>query len=205
MTSIPTPAPVAPPRPASIALVAAPALWFAGWAVMRLRTGSGPGVAWTTAHSLWIVTFGLFAVGCVGLARLAGGRTAVTAAVVALAGAAATGVQMVVDLAVGFAPDQTTMSARYDSVFAVPGVKLICYDLGPVVFYVGLLALLVVAAVRRAAPAKLVVLAGVGIVAAGVGHGLPGVLRIVEGIGALLILAALAGIVRTRRTGTPRP
>ncbi|HEY3503195.1 MAG TPA: hypothetical protein VGN37_10495 [Actinocatenispora sp.] len=193
-------------RPLAAALVVAPVLWLAGWTAMRLRTTDGPGALWTTAHSLWIVAFALFAAGCVGLGRLAGGRraSAVTATVVAVASAVATGVQMVIDLVVGLAPDEAAMDARYDSVFAVPGLRVVFYDLAPGVFYAGLLALLILAAVRRAAPAPFVVLAAVGIAAAGVGHGLPGVLRVVEGAGALLILVALAVILRRpARDGLP--
>jgi hypothetical protein len=204
MTAIPRTTPVASPRAVAVTLILAPALWLAGWTAMRLRSTDGPGALWTTAHSLWIVTFALFGVGCVGLARLARGTAArstpaVVATVVAVAGAVATGVQMVIDLVVGFAPDAATMDARYDAVFAVPGVRLICYDLAPAVFYTGLLALLVLAAVRRTARIGFVVLGAAGIAAAGVGHGLPGVLRVVEGAGALLILVALAAITLTRR------
>jgi hypothetical protein len=193
-------------------LVAAPALWFFGWVVMRVRTTHGPGAAWTTAHSLWIVAFTMFAIGCVGLARLVGGGrfagrgsgALVTATTVALAGAVLTGAQMVLDLIAGFVPTEAAMNDRYDAMFAVPGVQLVCYTLAPVVFYVGLLALLVLGAVRRTAPVALVVLAGCGILAAGIGHGLPGLLRLVEGAGALLILGALASIVRTRAGTAPQ-
>ncbi|BCJ32621.1 hypothetical protein Athai_01240 [Actinocatenispora thailandica] len=200
-TTPPAAARPGPPPVALTVLVAAPAVWFFGWVIMRMRTDHGPGAAWTTAHSLWIVAFAMFGVGCVGLARLAGRRSValVAATAVALAGALLTTVQMVLDLIVGLAPTAAAMDARYDTVFAVPGVRLVFYTLAPVVFYVGLLALLVLAAVRRTAPVALVVLAGCGILASGIGHGLPGLLRLVEGGGALLILGALAGIVRTRR------
>ncbi|WP_030446982.1 hypothetical protein [Actinocatenispora sera] len=198
-------------------LVAAPAAWFFGWVVMRVRTTHGPGAAWTTAHSLWIVAFTMFAIGCVGLARLVGSRrlvgqgratgpghaVLVAATTVALVGAVLTGLQMVLDLIVGFAPTEAAMDDRYDALFAVPGVHLVCYTLAPIVFYVGLLALLVLGAVRRTAPVALVVLAGCGILAAGIGHGLPGMLRLVEGAGGLLILGALASIVRTRGGALP--
>jgi hypothetical protein len=196
----------APPRVALSALVAAPVVWFFGWAIMRMRTDHGPGAAWTTAHSLWIVAFALFGVGCIGLARLIGRHSGalVAATTVALVGAVLTGIQMVLDLIVGFAPTEAAMDDRYDAVFAVPGVRLVCYTLAPVVFYVGLLALLVLAAVRRTAPVALVVLAGCGMLASGIGHGLPGMLRLVEGAGALLILGALVSIVRTR-AGTAPP
>lgn len=185
------------------AFVAAPAIWLVGWVAMRLRTTDGPGALWTTAHSVWIVTFALFGVVVVGISRLArsaGSRNGplVAVTVVALAGTVATAAQMVLDLVSGLGvADEAAMDARSDAMLSVPGLRLVCYALGPYVLYAGLVLLVVLATVRRVVRGWQLVAVLAAVAALGVGHGLPGVFRVVEGLGAVLLLVALAGIARS--------
>ncbi|MEV4759707.1 hypothetical protein AB0J86_32060 [Micromonospora sp. NPDC049559] len=179
-------------------LVAAPLGWLAGWAIMRLGGSSGPNTGWDVAHALWIVSFVLFGAAAYALFRLLGGSPAARVALaVALTGAAALVVQMVIDLVVGLrTADKPAMVDLYDRVFAVPGVELVFFTVGPMLLFVGLLALVVLATVRRvAAPWQvLLVVAGIGLMVAG--RPASGALRLLEGLGAACLWLALAPLAR---------
>ncbi|MFC7549623.1 hypothetical protein [Plantactinospora sp. GCM10030261] len=183
-----------PARLPAAGLVAAPLVWLAGWVVMRLGGSAGPNIGWDVAHALWIVSFVLFGAAAYGLYRMAGSSsTGRVALAVAFTGAATLVVQMVIDLAVGWrAADKAAMSDRYDEVFAVPGVELVFFMIGPMLLFAGLLALVVVAAARHTVPVwrVLLVVTGIGLMAAG--RQADGVLRLVEGLGAVLLWLALA-------------
>ncbi|MCW2881248.1 MAG: hypothetical protein JWQ95_5348 [Sphaerisporangium sp.] len=113
----------------------------------------GPGVAWTTGHAAFLIGLLLYGPVVLGLRRLVVTRTtnlSVTASVgtvIALLGMAATAGQIVVDLVVGLrAADRPEMNLLFQQVQAYPGVKPAFYTVGPVLFYVGLLALVVLLA-----------------------------------------------------------
>lgn len=188
------------PTAARLGLVAAAPLWLAGWAVMRLGGHRGANAGWALAHSLWIVAFVLFGLAFVGLHRLAAAadrrRGAAAALGVALVGTAATLGQMGCDLAVGLlSADHAEMSRRYDDVFAVPGVHLVLFTLGPVLLFTGLVALAWLAFRRGVLPARGLALTVLGVAMMVIGKPLPGPLRLLEGLGAVGIALALAPLV----------
>lgn len=201
-----TPAPL-PGRslaiPASFALIAAPALWFIGWTIMRVKGHEGPGAAWTGAHAVWVCAILLFGAAIVVLHRTVKAETvgvkaiAVTGLVLGLAGAASLLGQMCVDLYVGLAAStRDSASSLYDKVFDVPGVELALFQIGPSLLFAGFLILPIVAAARRAVPAAAAVLVGSGIAVMVAGRGFDGVLRLTEGLGMLVMLAGLVIVVR---------
>ncbi|MFE7326215.1 hypothetical protein ACFU8W_14765 [Streptomyces sp. NPDC057565] len=140
------------------AFIAGPAL-MAGYGVVRLvgRAVSdyGPGVWWTVAHVLSLAGLLAFVRVLLGLRRTAGvrggKRVAVEAATWAgLLGAAALVVQAVIDLAVGFLTvDKPAMSDMFGRVQDVPGVMPLVYTVVPMLFWLGLLALVTLLAFLR--------------------------------------------------------
>ncbi|MET8697610.1 hypothetical protein ABZW10_01855 [Kitasatospora sp. NPDC004723] len=130
----------------SFAVVAAPVL-MALYGGIRLLEGSRePGPGWLVGHGLMLL--GLLLFGPV-LAALGRGRGAVgrAAAGVAFAGLAASLGQIGIDLYVGaVAVDKADQQRLFDVVQSRPGVLPAFYSVGPMLFYVGLLALLVIAA-----------------------------------------------------------
>ncbi|MEE1787151.1 hypothetical protein PUR71_30225 [Streptomyces sp. SP17BM10] len=140
------------------AVVGAPVL-MALYGGIRLVPGSRePGPGWTTGHALMLAGLLLFAPILLALRRLlaprgtVAGRLAAGAALgVAFAGLVASVLQIGIDLYVGVASatkgDQTRM---FERIQAVPGVLTAVYEVGPLLFYVGLLALLVAASVGAA-------------------------------------------------------
>jgi hypothetical protein len=196
----------APPLPAAARLglrVAAP-VWLAGWVVMRLGGHRGPSAGWDLAHSLWIVAFVLFGLAFVGLHRLAVragvGRAAAAAVLgVTLTGTVALLAQMGCDLAVGMlSADHAEMSDRYDDLFAVPGVELALFQVGPALLFAGLLGTAWLAFRRGAVPGSSLALMALGVVAMGAGRSLPGALRLVEGLGAVCLALALLPLAGNR-------
>ncbi|MFF3258393.1 hypothetical protein ACFYWO_04350 [Streptomyces sp. NPDC002932] len=156
------------------AFLLAPAL-MAGYGLVRLTGRAvgdyGPGVWWSAAHVLFLAGVLAFVPVFLGL-RLPDGvrggrRVAVRAAAGAgLLGAAAVVVQAVIDLVVGFvAADDRAMSDMFEKVQDVPGVMPVVYTAVPMLFWLGLLALVTLLAFFRRAevPARspLLVLAGV--------------------------------------------
>ncbi|MES9504867.1 hypothetical protein ABWJ92_00420 [Streptomyces sp. NPDC000609] len=144
--------------PVGAALLAGPVL-MAGYGVVRLvgrAVGDyGPGVWWTAAHLLFLAGVLAFVPVFLGLRRLAGerggGRVAgEVAAWTGLLGAAAVVVQAVIDLTAGFvSADKEAMSEMFDRVQGVPGVMPLVYTVVPMLFWLGLLALVTLLAFLR--------------------------------------------------------
>jgi hypothetical protein len=140
--------------------LAAPAFILA-YGVVRLVGGpggrDGPGLAWTAGHALFLVGLLLFGVVLFGLRRQVGatvggqGLTANAAIVVAGAGLIAFVRVAVIDLVVGLrAADHAAMSTLFGQLKDFPGVLPGgFYAVGPLLFEVGLLALVVQLAVQR--------------------------------------------------------
>jgi hypothetical protein len=154
----------------TISFVAAPAL-MAAYGVVRLVDGldgsHGPGLAWTVGHGMFLLAMLLFGVVVVGLRRQVPATTPArrlvsrAATALGLAGVVAFVRVIVLDLVVGFrAADHAEMSRLSDEVEHYPGllpgaVYEAAYELGPLLFLVGLLTLVVQLAVlhpRRLPP-----------------------------------------------------
>lgn len=165
-----------------IAFHLAPALMLAYGAVRFIdgRDGQhGPGPAWTVGHLLFLgslLLYGGVIAGLYGRIRAAAGGTAGRVAAGVMAAVAAFGLATfvrvaIVDIVVGLkaadAAEKSMLSDRYADVPAVLPQAL--YEIGPVFFMLGLLALLIQFAVitpgRKAAAALSPVLAAVGFVA----------------------------------------
>ncbi|MBD0669862.1 hypothetical protein BU198_03820 [Streptomyces sp. CBMA156] len=125
---------------------------------IRLLPGSRePGPGWTTGHAAMFAGLLLFAPLLLALRRLLapGGTTAGRFAAGAALGTAVTGLacsltQIGIDLVVGLtAADGAEQSRMFDRVQDVPGVLPAVYQVGPLLFHVGLLALLTAAAAGR--------------------------------------------------------
>ncbi|TWG05254.1 hypothetical protein FHX80_113731 [Streptomyces brevispora] len=156
------------------AFLVAPAL-MAGYGVVRLIGRAmgdyGPGVWWSVAHLLFLAGVLAFVPVFLGLrlpAGVRGGRRAGVrlAAGIGLLGTAAVAVQAVIDLVVGFvAADKQAMSDMFDKVQDVPGVMPVVYTVVPMLFWLGLLALVTLLAFFRRGEvpgwSPLLVLAGV--------------------------------------------
>lgn len=206
------PASAAPPAPrllsspAAVALSAAPALWIIGWVFMRVDGHTGPGWGWSSAHLIWVLSFVLFAVGALGLHRLAGAEHVasraggLTGVIMALAGTVAMLGQMGIDLYVGFTTTtKEGMSAAYDPIFEQTWVDLVFFQIGPALLFVGLLILGIVAAARGKVGALTPILVGAGITMMILGRAaLPDALRFVEGLGAAVMWVGLIAAVRFR-------
>lgn len=139
---------------ARIPFIAAPVLTLA-YGVIRILDGldgeRGPGLAWTTGHLAFIAAMVMFLLVFGHLRRLAGRDVLSTVtAVVAALGALALITQFGVDVVAGLlADDRAGMSEIFRSVRSYQFVSLIAYDLGPYLFYVGQLVLVVQLAVQR--------------------------------------------------------
>ncbi len=147
---------------------------MAGYGVVRLAGRAvgdyGPGVWWSVAHVLFLAGVLAFVPVFLGLRRPAGvrggGRTGIrVAAAAGLLGAAAVAVQASIDLVVGFlAADKRAMSDMFEKIQDVPGVMPVVYSVVPMLFWLGLLALVTLLAFLRRdvvpAPSPLLVLAG---------------------------------------------
>ncbi|MEE4490808.1 hypothetical protein [Streptomyces sp. BE230] len=156
------------------ALLVGPAL-MAGYGVVRLigrAAGDyGPGVWWSLAHILFLAGVLAFVPVFLGLRLPAGVRGSRRAGIrvaagIGLLGAAAVAVQAVIDLVVGFlAADKQAMSDMFEKVQGVPGVMPAVYTVVPMLFWLGLLALVTLLAFfrRGEVPGRspLLVLAGI--------------------------------------------
>ncbi|MFJ8626287.1 hypothetical protein ACIRD3_26105 [Kitasatospora sp. NPDC093550] len=139
------------------AVVGAPAL-MALYGGIRLVPGSRqPGLGWTAGHTAMFAGLLLFAPVFLALRRRlapggAAGRIAVGAALgTAFAGLLCSLAQIGIDLVVGVvAADKAEQSRLFDRVQEVPGVLPVVYQDGPLLFYVGLLALVTAASVGAA-------------------------------------------------------
>ncbi|WP_329568380.1 hypothetical protein [Kitasatospora sp. NBC_01266] len=144
----------------------APAL-LAGYGLIRLIPGAKrPGIGWTSGHSALLAGLLLFGLLLHRLYRLTAERGRIAAPLglsLSLVGLAASLAQTSIDLYVGL---RTSTKAQQNHLFAQiqahPGVLPAVYQIGPLFFYVGLLALLTVLAARRRLPVRspLLVLAG---------------------------------------------
>lgn len=144
-------------RRTAYAVVGAPAL-MALYGGIRLVPGSRePGLGWTVGHTAMFAGLLLFAPLFLALRRQlaprgTAGRIAAGAALgTAFAGLLCSLAQIGIDLVVGLmAADKAEQSRLFDRVQDVPGVLPAVYQVGPLFFYVGLLALLVAASVGAA-------------------------------------------------------
>lgn len=137
--------------------LAAPLLTFA-YGVIRILDGldgsRGPGVAWTTGHLAFMAAMVMFLFVFGHLRRLAGRDLLSTVTVVVGAvGALALLTQFGIDVMAGLmADDHAAMSEITRGIRGNSFVSLAVYDVGPYLFYIGQLALVVqVAAMRRIA------------------------------------------------------
>lgn len=139
---------------ARIPFIAAPVLTFA-YGVIRILDGldgeRGPGLAWSTGHLAFIAAMVMFLLVFKDLRRLAGrDMLSTVTALVAAVGALALITQFGVDIVAGLlADDRAGMSEIIRSVQSNPFVSLATYDVGPYLFYVGQLVLVVQLAVQR--------------------------------------------------------
>lgn len=143
-----------------ICFIAAP-VFMAAYGVVRLvglaEGGYGPGLAWTLGHALFLLGLLLFGVVLIGLYRLVPGTTRarrVTALVtlaVAYLGLIAFVRQAVVDLVVGLrAADHHAMDVLYGQIGNFPNVvPAVFYNVGPLLFELGLAGLVIQLAVFR--------------------------------------------------------
>jgi len=186
------------------ALLASPVL-LAVYGGIRLIPGSRqPGVGWTAGHTALFVAMLLLGLGFVELrrriaARTAAGRAGAGLALgVGLAGLAASLGQVGIDLYVGaVAADKAEQHELFDRIQSHAGVVPAFYSVGPLLFYVGLLALVSGVAVARRVPwwSPVLVLVATVVMAASLD---------LLSVGALLYLVAfapLAGPALRRRTG----
>ncbi|MFG2718422.1 hypothetical protein ACGFW5_08975 [Streptomyces sp. NPDC048416] len=133
--------------------LAAPAL-LAAYGILRMSgDAQSPGTVWAVGHLLLLGSLALFVPAVLDLRRQASAATAATAAaVIAVLGLAAGMAQAAIDLVVGLrATDQADMDTLFLAVKAHPAVTPAVYTVGPLLFYVGLLALLVVRSAGRSA------------------------------------------------------
>jgi hypothetical protein len=191
------------------ALLAAPTFVLA-YGVVRLLGGldgrEGPGLAWTAGHALFLAGLLLFWVVLFGLRRQLGAivgwrrLTANAAIVVAGAGLIAFVRVAVIDLVVGLrAPDHAAMSKLFGQLKDFPGVLPSgFYAVGPLLFEVGLLALLVQLAVLR--PRRLPVSSPVLFL---LGAALIGINLDLLPLGAALFWLALAPAALANQPATP--
>ncbi|MEU4578280.1 hypothetical protein ACBI99_32395 [Nonomuraea sp. ATR24] len=139
------------------AYLAAPLL-STGYGILRLIDGidgsRGPGPAWTAGHLAFMGALVLFVYIFREMWLMLGRSRAATAVLVAgAAGAGLAFVQFAIDVVVGFmAADHEAMGPLFDQVQAVPGVSLLVYQAGPVLFYVAQVVLVAMLAVRRQVP-----------------------------------------------------
>jgi hypothetical protein len=137
-------------------------LFLLAYGIVRLIDGAdgnhGPGLAWTIGHLLFLAGFLLYAAVLVGLRRLIARRRGVaTVAVVAgLVGVVAFVRVIVIDLIVGIrAADPAAMDRMGDEYDRWPGnlgIYDTFYEVGPLLFLVGLLTLAVLLTVGRKLP-----------------------------------------------------
>ncbi|WP_327089170.1 hypothetical protein OIE66_00670 [Nonomuraea sp. NBC_01738] len=175
--------------------LAVPLLMLA-YGVLRLVDGidgvRGPGIAWTTGHLAFLAALaGFIPIFLDMRRRIGGGAVATTSAVAGFFGMACAAAQFVIDIVVGLAAaDHAAMSAMWIQVKAVPGVDLLVYQGGPILFYAGLLALSIHLAVARKAAFWMPLLVLVQVAA-------PLVSLDYLPIGALFLLAAFVPLART--------
>jgi hypothetical protein len=118
----------------------------------------GPGLFWTLGHVFFVLAFLSFAGLAWRLKNPAGpdmrGRLALAAAIIALAGIAVFVRVGLIDLATGLlASDHAAMAPISARLNAWPDARLLpVFQLGPILFQAGLMALLVLRVIRRGLP-----------------------------------------------------
>ncbi|MGW4893277.1 hypothetical protein ACWEQL_13580 [Kitasatospora sp. NPDC004240] len=193
-----------PARLTPLAVVGGPALMGLYGGIRLLDGSREPGAGWLVGHALMFVGLLLFGVVLAALHRglrprgVAGRIGAGAVAGAAFAGLAASLVQIGIDLYVGaVAVDKADQHRMFDVVQSKPGVLPAFYSVGPLLFYVGLLALLVAAAAGRARTLRwwspVLVLVGTAMTAADLA------LIPVAAVLHLVALAPLAGFAGVRR------
>jgi hypothetical protein len=135
-------------------LVVAPLL-LAGYGLIRLLSDhSSPSVAWTVGHAAFLLAFVVFVPVCVTLHGLLPARLrplGAVGAVLGIIGCLGTIVQAGIDITAGLlSADHAAMSAQYDRIYGVLALPSAAYQLAPVLFYLGLLLLMVLLAVSGA-------------------------------------------------------
>jgi hypothetical protein len=137
-----------------IAFIAAPLLVLA-YGVIRILDGldgsRGPGLAWTSGHLAFMAALILFVATFLQMRRMAGGNTLSTVnAGLGIFGVLTLLAQFGIDLVVGFmSADHAAMSVLFDQVQAVFGVPFLVYEGGPLLFFVGQVAIVGQLAVQR--------------------------------------------------------
>lgn len=176
-------------KSAVVALLTAPLL-LAAYGVVRIVGKSdgvyGPGLDWQAAHLLALAGVVLFVPAVLGLgALLPRGAWRSGTVAVTMAGLAASMVQFSADIWFALrADDKAGMQALSRDFGDIPGVDLVVYQVGPQLFFVGLLVLAILAARARRLPWWSPVVLLVGIL-------LPPVTLDLLPLSGLLILAAL--------------
>lgn len=186
------------------AFVTAPLLILAYGAIRLTDPDHGPGPVWTTGHLALTAAMLLFVPVFARLGALArpdagpaGRLSAGAATVLGLAGTLAVTVQACIDLYAGFrATDRPGMERLFEQVQSHPGVMPAVYGVGPLLFYVGLIWILVQLSARRRVSlwSPLAAVAGTATAAAGGLDLMP--------LAAALFCASLAPLAR-RRPGDP--
>jgi hypothetical protein len=141
---------------ARFALPAGP-LFMLAYGLIRLSDPDhGPGLAWSSGHLALIAGVVCFGVTFLSLRRLARPATTVaristgTATALGLVGTLAVVAQAVIDLVVGFrSTDRAGMNRLFEQIQSHPGVQPAVYSVGPLLFYVGMIWLVVELAARR--------------------------------------------------------
>lgn len=140
-----------------ISLVAAP-LCLLTYGVLRLLgryVGNyGPGLPWISGHVAAVVGFLLFTPVVLAMGRELPRHRGITATVVvAVLGIVALAVQFGVDVVAALgAADHADLVVAERNFGGLPGVQLAFYDLGPQLFYLGLLVLVVLLVLAKALP-----------------------------------------------------
>ncbi|MEV1175154.1 hypothetical protein [Nonomuraea sp. NPDC049784] len=184
------------------AFIAAPVLVF-GYGVIRILDGldgsRGPGLAWTSGHLAFMAALVLFVHIFWQMRRMAGGNALSTVSAVAgTAGVVALLAQFGIDIAVGFlAADHAGMSVLFEQVKSVPGVPFAVYGGGPILFYLGQLALVGQLAAMRRVKAWTPVLVLADLV-------LPFIDKDLIPLGSLCLLVSFIPLARTA-AAAPRP
>jgi len=130
-------------------------LCLGAYGVIRILDGldgsRGPGLAWTAGHVFFLVGLVFFGQTLRTMRALAGRTRLATAALVTgIAGALALGGQFAIDVVVGFlAADRAGMDAHFARIQDVPGVDVVFYSYGPLLFFAGQFVLVTLLAVRR--------------------------------------------------------
>ncbi|MFC4017109.1 hypothetical protein ACFOW4_04015 [Micromonospora sp. GCM10011542] len=140
-----------------VVLLAAPLL-VSAYGILRLAGRAdgayGPGLDWQLAHLAGLAGMVLFVPLVLALARLLPRTPWRTGTVgVALVGLLCTMVQFGADIVEGLlAADKAEMRSLSQQFHDIPGVSLAFYDVGPQLFFLGLLTLTVMLAVARRSP-----------------------------------------------------